>query len=444
MRIAFVPIDNRPVSYDLIRQTAEISSDIELFLPDISLLGGLTTLSDTDKILDWLENLSGIDAFVVALDTIAYGGLVQSRRNNDDITIILQRLKRFKNIIKDKKVLAFSSIMRISNNNMNTEEKPYWEKWGKKIFQYSYDFHKFGTEKTDVPADILDDYKNTRKRNFEINKLYFEWQKDGIFTEIIFSKDDCAEYGFNIIEAEELKSLGGFVKTGADEIPLLLLAKCVDEKINIHPVFTEPDTTNLISNYEDISIAECVKNSIEFAGCTLSDKNSSDIELIVNNFVEKQGEIVMGIDTTPFKGDFIPSEKPFAVADVRFTNGSDNEFVQKLLPHVMNKNFIGYSAWNTSANTLGSLIALIKLYFYAKKHNTLNENAVKKLNLTRFLDDWAYQANIRQKLKTPDTTELNSLIKSYERELQKLFNSDYNIRCTFPWERLFEVRIELI
>lgn len=444
MRIAFIPLDNRPVSYDLIRQTAEISSDIELFMPEITLLGGLTTPSDTEKILDWLENLSEIDVYVVALDTIAYGGLVQSRRCSDEITAILQCLKRFRNIVNGKKVLAFSSIMRISNNNINTEEKPYWDKWGKKIFQYSYDFHKYGTEKTDVPPDVLDDYKFTRERNFEINKLYLKWQKEGVFAELVFSKDDCAEYGLNIIEAETLKSLGGFVKTGADEIPILLLAKCIEGNVKIHPVFFAPDTTKLISNYEDIPIAECVKNSIEFAGCTVSDENSSDIELIVNNFIEKQGEIVMGIDTAPFMGDFTPPQKPFAVADVRFTNGSDNEFVQKLLPYTTDKNFVGYSAWNTSANTLGSLIALIKLYFYAKNHNTLDENAIKKLNLVRFFDDWAYQANIRQKLKIPDTAELNSLIKPYERELQKLFNSDYHVKYSFPWERLFEVRIELI
>ena len=61
------------------------------------------------------------------------------------------------------------------------------------------------------------------RRNFEINKTYLQW--GNFFDTLVFSKDDCAEYGFNVQEARELEKLGGFVKTGADEIPLTLLAQ---------------------------------------------------------------------------------------------------------------------------------------------------------------------------------------------------------------------------
>lgn len=89
-----------------------------------------------------VENLQDIDAFVISLDTIAYGGLIPSRRSTDTFDEILERLNRLKAILKGKKVFAFSSIMRISNNNINQEEKSYWDKWGKKIFEYSWNFHK--------------------------------------------------------------------------------------------------------------------------------------------------------------------------------------------------------------------------------------------------------------------------------------------------------------
>ena len=82
---------------------------------------------------------------------------------------------------------------------------------------------------TDVPQEILDDYLATRKRNFEINKLFLQYQKQGLFETLVFSKDDCAEFGFNVKEAQELENLGGFVKTGADEIPLTLLARAVSK-----------------------------------------------------------------------------------------------------------------------------------------------------------------------------------------------------------------------
>ena len=82
---------------------------------------------------------------------------------------------------KNAKIYAFSSIMRISNNNINQEEKEYWSDWGKKIFEYSYNFHKNGRVETDVPQEILKDYLETRKRNFEINKIYNGNIGHGIF-----------------------------------------------------------------------------------------------------------------------------------------------------------------------------------------------------------------------------------------------------------------------
>lgn len=109
------------------------------------------------------------------LDTVAYGGLISSRRSTDTFDKIYKRIEKLKDILSEKnaKIYAFSSIMRISNNNINEEEKEYWNKWGKKIFNYSFCMDKFGTVcKNEVPSDILDDYLATRRRNFEINKTY--------------------------------------------------------------------------------------------------------------------------------------------------------------------------------------------------------------------------------------------------------------------------------
>ena len=84
------------------------------------------------------------------------------------------------------------------------------------------------------------------------------------------------------------------------------------------------------------------------------------------------------------------------VADVRFANGADNNFVDQLLPQIDLEKFYGYSGWNTSANTLGSLLAGIKVRFNAK---SFNKKAFCDLQMIRFLDDWAYQANVRAVLK---------------------------------------------
>ncbi|MBQ8476805.1 DUF4127 family protein, partial [bacterium] len=271
--VAVIPIDNRPICYDLIEDILSTDNNINIHMPDLSLLGGLCSSSNIEGLFNFIESLPHVDYFVVALDTLAYGGLVTSRRCEESFDTIKKRIEKLKNIIpKNARVLAFSSVMRISNNNINEEEKPYWAQYGKKIFEWSYEkgkeVWKYGIKDTNelytyippslspssIPPEILDDYLNTRKRNFEINKLYLDMAREGFFDTLIFSKDDCAQFGLNVEEAIELENiikrdniLNTYIKTGADEIPLTLLARALSRgyDIKINPLFIEPQGTNL-------------------------------------------------------------------------------------------------------------------------------------------------------------------------------------------------------
>lgn len=444
MKISLLPIDNRPVCYNLVKDITSIDNSIELFLPNRELLGDLTKHANVDALFDWLKSLEDVDCIILSLDTLIYGGLIPSRRSKDTFEIINERLNTLKQILETKmaKVYAFSSIMRISNNNYNEEEKEYWSEYGKKIFEYSFEFHKTGIEpNSDIPKNILEDYVKTRTRNFEVNKRLLQFEKDGLFEFLIFSKDDCAQYGFNVMEANELKNMDANIKTGADEIPLTLLARALKKEIKIFVEYIEPENIDLISNYEDVSIKESVEGQLELAGFNqVLDLDKADIILIVNNFKIKQGEHVMGWDTEPFNKAFNIPNKSFAIADVRFANGADNNFVEMLLQNIDLKNFYGYAGWNTSANTLGSLLATIKTKFKANQYNDI---AFKKLQLIRFLDDWAYQANVRKMINKPQ--DISTMMKPYENKLFKILdiNPIENIKYSYPWNRKFEIEVNL-
>lgn len=428
MKICFIPIDNRPVCYNLAKDIAAIDENIELFIPPREFLGDLTRSAGVNEIIEWIENIPECDAMVISLDTIAYGGLIPSRRSTDSLEDIKSRLKRLKPSLKNKKVYAFSSIMRISNNNYNEEEKEYWKDWGKKIFEYSYSGVNDG-----IPQAILDDYLATRKRNFEINKTYLNW---GLNT-LIFSKDDCAPKGFNVDEARELERLGAKTKTGADEIPLTLLARAIEKEIKVFVEFTEPEYKDCISNYEDVSIEKSVQGQLKLGGFTqVLTREEADIILVVNNFVERQGEHVMGWTTQPFRKTFTLPDKPYAVADVRYANGADNDFVVQILQDFP---AYGYAGWNTSANTLGSLLAGVKVKWNAKKYS---DKAFRKLQMIRLLDDWAYQANVRINGETP---QLEDLMKPYEERLTRYleFKPVNPITYSYPWKRSFEIEVSL-
>ena len=448
MKIAFIPIDNRPVCYNLPKMISKIDRNIQFFIPERVYLGDLTKYADVEKLLVWLENIPQVDAIIMSLDTLAYGGLISSRRSPDSFETVANRVEKLKNILakSNAKIYAFSSIMRISNNNINEEEKEYWARYGKKIFDYSYQTHKLGCEScitNVIPTDILDDYLATRKRNFDINKIYLEYQKQGLFETLVFSKDDCAEYGFNVQEAKALEALGGFVKTGADEIPLTLLARAITDfyskKVKIAPIFLVPEHKNLISNYEDISIEKSVQGQLLLAGCDVIESDIADILLYINNFENNQGEIVMKMATKPFCGSWQKPEKSYMVADMRYANGADNAFVKRIFEAGFDEKFYGYSAWNTSANSLGSVICTAVVKYFAKSYS---EKAFNNLQVVRFLDDWAYQANVRQQLDITDVKLLAEKMKPFEEEISSRFDLKVDVQYHFPWNRLFEVEID--
>ena len=448
MKIAFIPIDNRPVCYNLPKMISKIDRNIQFFIPERVYLGDLTKYADVEKLLVWLENIPQVDAIIMSLDTLAYGGLISSRRSPDSFETVANRVEKLKNILakSNAKIYAFSSIMRISNNNINEEEKEYWARYGKKIFDYSYQTHKLGCEScitNVIPTDILDDYLATRKRNFDINKIYLEYQKQGLFETLVFSKDDCAEYGFNVQEAKALEALGGFVKTGADEIPLTLLARAITDfyskKVKIAPIFLAPEHKNLISNYEDISIEKSVRGQLLLVGCDVVESDMADILLYINNFENHQGEIVMKVATKPFCGSWQKPEKPYMIADVRYANGADNAFVKRIFEAGFDEKFYGYSAWNTSANSLGSVICTAVVKYFAKSYS---EKAFNNLQVVRFLDDWAYQANVRQQLDITDVKLLAEKMKPFEEEISSRFDLKVDVQYHFPWNRLFEVEID--
>jgi hypothetical protein len=490
-RIILVPLDNRPVSYSLPVQIGKLNDNIEVLLPPREIIGGLTHNTDIDKLLLWLNDTlinNKIDFIVCSLDTVAYGGLIPSRRNPDTEAMIRARLSDFKIMLEnhknshDTKIYAFSSIMRISNNNINEEEKEYWDKYGELIFKFSYLMHKTQSVNTinedeelksvreQIPESILQDYMFTRKRNFDINMYYLSWIKDGFLDFLVYSQDDTAQYGLNVAEAKSLqnlvieKSLSSkvTVQTGADEIPTDLLIRGLTKKIDIkpfiYPVFSTENGRNIISRYEDRTVLESTIGQIRLCGAELTDnKEKADIILMINTPISEQNDHAMRIYIEQENEKAVEfcissvekSGKPVILADIAYANGADDLLVSQLLSKDINLEALyGYAGWNTTGNTLGSSISTGISRYLAQKTNNFNLENFKKLLLIRLSDDWAYQAVVRQKIRALTneadpgilTEELTPFIVNLA---EKINLSLLKIELSFPWNRTFEVEINV-
>ncbi len=85
--------------------------------------------------------------------------------------------------------------MRISNNNVNEEEKEYWSEYGTKIFEYSYNFHRNGEELEEVRMKFITDYLATSIETYHKQIISKLARRRHFFKTLVFSKDDCAEFG---------------------------------------------------------------------------------------------------------------------------------------------------------------------------------------------------------------------------------------------------------
>ena len=226
-----------------------------------------------------------------------------------------------------------------------------------------------------------------------------------------------------------------------------MLSRSINKKkrIKIAPIYTNPDSVDKISKYEDISVEQSVNSQIELSGAVVSDIEHCDMVLLVNNFKNEQGELVMNVNEPLFQGELELPDKPYFIADILNANGSDNNFVEAIFKNENLKEFYGYAAWNTTGNTLGSALACALTYYGSKQPC---KSAFQYLQLTRFIDDWAYQANIRSEirdnLENLSGTVLKVRMKQFEDVIFKHFQiKKMNITYKFPWKRFFEVEVSL-
>ena len=232
---------------------------------------------------------------------------------------------------------------------------------------------------------------------------------------------------YDIIGTGEVFKDYGVVCRKAKKYPIELCHNFISNKTDLEKVYT------LIKGI-DVSSATKIKG-ISMHNSKYFQTGLQIMKAILDNFKEKQGEIVMKRPTELFSGDFEIPEKCL-IADVRNANGADNEFVEKFINGKIKENFYGYSAWNTSANSLGSLICAAKVKFLAKKYNEL---AFKKLQAVRLLDDWAYQANVRQTLSEPKNPDM----KNFEKRISEFLDVELDVEYKYPWNRLFEIEVIL-
>lgn len=501
--ILFIPHDNRPISF---KQTADNIKDLgyEVLTPPEELLGDRNNPpGHPEELANWaVENAKKADAAIISADSMLYGSLVASRKHNLSQDTVINRAENFAKIHQENpnlKLYVFGSIMRTPQTSAasGSEDASYYAQYGTDIARYTAlkdkeqqdglvrkERKQFEQYEKNIPPEALEDWLSRRAVNYEGSKHLIKLTEDGVISYLALGCDDNAKYSQTNIERRQLDVCGKPLGeqryqsvAGIDELGFILLARAVNNLqgdipfVSVH--YAEGMGADTIPAYSNEPIKDSIATHVKMAGgMKVNSDKRADLVLMVNtNFDGTTGAANEATnrytpdnvnqtveDFVQMTKNAVEDNKKVGIADITFGNGSDNYLMNKLYEQKLLDKLNAYSGWNTPTNSSGYAIAM------GMCANYTDRTGILKMLEVRYLDDWLYQANVRQEaavqlLAMPgtgsysDTQTRTTAVEELATKLLRKLIQDFKLdefedqsyvkdaEIRFPWQRMFEADI---
>ncbi|MFF2447435.1 DUF4127 family protein [Neobacillus sp. NPDC058068] len=508
MKVVYLPLDERPCNLKYPQQLAAMT-DLELHVPGMKLLGAKKKPANVEGIQNWLmHEAKDANYLILSLDMLVYGGIIPSRLHyltKEECIKRLDVIKVLKRQNQELKIYAFNLIMRVPGYNSSDEEPDYYEFYGERISNYGKlmdkksrgeltdsDAHLLQLLTEEIPQDVIDDFIGRRKVNAFTNEYAIDLADQGLIDFLIIPLDDNAEYGFssqeqsNLLCKVEKMNLWdqAAIYPGADEIGCTLLAKVFCDARQYTPaLFLRYSSTKgpfIIPKYEDRSLQESIKSHITAMGGVIADQSAdADAILFTHSpaisqsgvaepflaFGERHRSYFSEINYREFVQAlkyYLGNNKVVGLADVATCNGSDQTLMFMLKKQGLLEKLDAYAGWNTSGNTLGTVIAhtIIESYYNQRsEENRQRRRKSREFYYSRLVEDWGYQTIARKAVANNDVPrfggtyfdisshleEIQGIIAKYleafiEENLAGLKEGKIELTHVYsPWKRMFEV-----
>lgn len=486
----FIPMDNRPVCFSYPVKVME-AAGYKIYTPPEKLLATRTTPADTEKLWKWLESRAEkVDAAVISTDALIYGGLVASRTHSLPVAELERRVNRLKDLHMDKNIrfYGFSTLMRTPRESYGNVEPAYYSHVGPAIYRYSQlsdksDLHaetlledfEVGAFERNLAKAHLKDWLDRRNKNMDVNRELAMLARMGRFDYFAIGKDDNAPLSHTHMEARKISFSNADVSDetfqilpGVDQLGLLLLTRAANELSHqapkVYQMYVEGVGPKTIPQYSDLPLGTSIPEQIIAAGGKIVySPDAADVVLAINT--PANGTMY---DSTSLSNQYFasPANKRYianlgkmldrgvnvSLADVAFSNGGDNGFMNEMSLRGYTDKLSAYNGWNTADNTIGFAISQGMLAPKIAKEKQL------LLMRERIIDDWYYQSNARRLItdelekekKAAYKYTLNEMAPRVKKEALEVINRlavNYDItagtqyKLDFPWNRLFEVDI---
>ncbi len=490
--VLFVPLDNRPVCLAYPVQSME-AAGWEVKTPPLEYIAGAQKGGDPDALFNWLtDNADESLAMVISSDALIYGGLVDSRTHNLPLEVLrarAERLVELKKDFRDQLVYVFTTIMRSPKMSSAPVEPAYYKEWGAKIFRLGELEDKLEAKeighrekrelrklRQNIPQEILVDMYTRRENNIKATELLLHGVESGDFDYLLVGRDDTARFSQAHREARNLDILVNELPkekirffAGADQLGLLLLnrasTKLQYEIPLVQIVYAQGKGGETVPAYEDDTVAVSAREHIYVAGAVpILGHKRADLVLAINTPKDgvtleassPENDYLVTPEVAKFTkllGTMAENGKAVAVADVKFGNGAENALISIIFANGLEYKVASYAGWNTAGNSLG----------YALSQGLLSKNysetAKQEILDVRYLDDWAYQANVRMDVYrnliwpkywpnggfTADQRavveeDITNLMTSVAEPMMGEAVKEYTF--TLPWNRMFEIYVE--
>ncbi len=493
-RVLFLPLDDRPATRETVLDLLPLLG-APWATPPRDLLGHRRRPADLDALFRWAEReAASSGAMIASAEILIHGGLVPSRLSADPMEVLWRRLDRLARLAARVPTYLGAIVPRIPSGGA-AEEPSYWEPYGDLLRTYSACLdageqtgneirYRRAMEALDgVPAAVVDDLLRRRRRQLLVNLELLEMASRGGLAALLIGQDDAEPHGLARADLAVLRRFCGRqgggraqVSVGADELGARLLARLANDAAGRAPRvcvrYTFPEARRSVPRYEPAPIEETVAEHLAASGCEITD-DSPEMLLWVHNFsgaAQREASDQRGAPPAPVRtvaaalAEAASRGIVCGCADVRFANGADDSLVRSLLARENLAGLAGYAGWNTSSNSLGTVIAQTVLFCHAR--GQLGEMRLRQLRrrylLRRLLDDWGYQALVRPYLAREVAPSLGAnpsslgphaaavreaaMARLQEEALAPLGRALGPCaleRVAFPWDRLFEVEMVL-
>jgi hypothetical protein len=486
--IAFVPIDDRPVTSQLPLMLGRIAG-VPVNEPPRVLLGQFLQPGRPDAIIAWLnrEAASRTSYFVVSTDMLTYGGLIASRvpgASYADAYFRLQGLASLRARLPRSWIGAFGTIMRLAPTGIPAGT-PFFAPYPTWLYLQEYanlHYPLLPSEEAQaqqlrdlIGSATLDAYLATRARNLAADRLLLKMAATGTIDRLVLGQDDAGPVGLHVPDVRLLQAelaaanleARASIEPGTDELGMALVANAIARIADWTPRIAVRYSTPQGDVYQDpieyAPISVAINALIRVCGGVRDDANPQIVLYVrVPNTSPAQDHTLQAEMSSDVSGG-----RSVALADLSYLESYSDQggFARQILASGLAARLDAYSSWNTNANTVGTALAEAIAAGAGRRMGTYDALAHRTFTFLRFLDDYAFHDEVRPELNAtlaaqgvidhslldPEvaaamTQRDRALLWQYAVTILNQLDPGYHIAAmsvALPWSRTFETSIDV-